>query len=323
MNELVLFALKAGVVVLAFVAVLIAITLSFRRRGDDRPHLEVRDLNERFEWLADSLRDELLSKREWKALLKERKKRPKQPDQPRVYVLDFDGDVLASAVTHLREEVTALLPLLRAQDEVVLRLESPGGGVAHYGLAAAQLTRLKERSVKLTVCVDRVAASGGYMMACVADTIVAAPFSIVGSIGVVAQVPNFHRVLKKYDVDYEELTAGEFKRTVSTFGEITEKGRAKFVEQLEETHALFKDFVKSRRPSLDVNAIANGEYWLGRRARELGLVDTLSTSDDYLLGRAEAAQLYGVRFRPKRQWRDRLGDGALALLARLDSLTLR
>jgi serine protease SohB len=227
--------------------------------------------------------------------------------------------------------VSAIIAVAKPADEVVVRLESPGGGVPHYGLAAAQLTRLKEKKLKVTVCIDRVAASGGYMMACVADRIVAAPFSIIGSIGVVAQVPNVHRLLKKHDVDFEELTAGEFKRTVSVFGEITAKGRQKFVDQLDETHGLFKDFVKTQRPTLDVDKVATGEYWLAKRGLELGLVDSLGTSDDYLLGRVQDANVFQVSFKPEAPWRKRLGAAAaeitervvVTLLTRLQSLQLR
>jgi serine protease SohB len=214
---------------------------------------------------------------------------------------------------------------------VVVRLESGGGGVPHYGLAAAQLARLKEKKVTLTVCVDRVAASGGYMMACVADRLVAAPFAVIGSIGVIVGVPNVHRLLKKHDVDFEELTAGEFKRTVSIFGEITEKGRHKLVDQLDETHGLFKDFVKAHRPNLDIDRVATGEYWLARRALELGLVDQLATSDEYLLARAPQADLFELRYLGKPSWRRRLVAAAadvvervtLRLLARLKGLELR
>lgn len=327
LHELLAFGAK-GFIVFLTVTLTFSVTAMVigwvTRRGRGAPtRLSVSPLNERYEELGDALRSEVLGKDEWKALTKDRKKPEHDSKRARVYVLDFNGDILASQVAHLREEVTALLAVLRPEDEVVLRLESPGGGVAHYGLAAAQLTRLKDKKAKLTVCVDRVAASGGYLMACVADKIVAAPFSVIGSIGVIAAVPNAHRLLKKYDVDYEELTAGEFKRTVSTFGEITEKGRAKFVEQLEDTHALFKDFVKTQRPALDVPAVATGEYWLGRRAKDLGLVDEIGTSDDYLLARVAQANLFAVRFRPSAQWRQRIGDYVLAAFARWQSLTLR
>jgi serine protease SohB len=193
------------------------------------------------------------------------------------------------------------------EDEVVIRLESAGGAVPHYGLAASQLLRLRDKAIQVTVCIDRVAASGGYMMACVADRIVAAPFAVIGSIGVVAQVPNLHRLLKNHDIDFQEMTAGEFKRTVSVFGEITEKGRKKFQEELEDVHLLFKEFVKAQRPKLDLDKVATGEHWLARRGLDLGLVDQLHTSDEYLVNRAAEANLYRVAFERTPSLRERLG----------------
>jgi serine protease SohB len=329
------FAAKGFVVFLtAVLTVAVIVALTRRRRQGGRAHLEVKPLNDRFRALGDALRHSVLDRKQLKALHKARKQEKKAsspPEKKNVYVLDFEGDVLASGVTSLREEISAITAVARPEDEVVVRLESPGGGVAHYGLAAAQLARLKDKKVKLTVCVDRVAASGGYMMACVADRIVAAPFAIVGSIGVVAQVPNVNRLLKKHDIDFEEMTAGEYKRTVSMFGEITEKGRQKFGEQLEETHTLFKDFVKTQRPALDVAKVATGEYWLAKRALELGLVDQLSTSDDYLLSRVDDANLFQVQFRPEQSWRRRFGRASaevvertvMTLLSRLQTLQWR
>ena len=325
------FAAKGFIVFLtAVLTVAVVFSLSRRRRGS-LPRLDVKKLNARFEALGDALRHGMWERKELKELLKSRKKAKAAAHRPHVYVLDFEGDLLATGVTSLREEISAISAVAKPDDEVVVRLESPGGAVSHYGLAAAQLTRLREKKVKLTVCVDRVAASGGYMMACVADRIVAAPFAIIGSIGVVAQVPNVHRLLKKHDVDFEEMTAGEFKRTVSIFGEITEKGRQKFVDQLDETHNLFKDFVKTQRPSLDVDKVATGEYWLAKRGLELGLVDSLSTSDEYLLSRVEHANVYQVSFKPEQSWRRRLGGASaeivervvLSLMTRLSSLSLR
>lgn len=325
------FAAKGFIVfftVVLTVAVIVALT---RRRGARRPRLEVKRLNDRYRDLGDVLRRAVLGRKAIKALRREREKSRVDPARPHVYVLDFSGDLFASGVTSLREEITAIGALATERDEVVVRLESPGGAVPHYGLAAAQLTRLREKKVKLTVCVDRMAASGGYMMACVADRIIAAPFAVVGSIGVVAQVPNVHRLLKKHDVDFEELTAGEYKRTVSVFGEITEKGRLKFVDQLDETHGLFKAFVKAQRPSLDVDQVATGEYWLAKRGLELGLVDQLGTSDEYLQGRARDAEVFQVRFVPDRSWRRRLGvasaevveHAVLKLVTMMQALGLR
>lgn len=315
--ETLAFAAK-GFVVFVTIAATVAVIIGLsRRQRAGRPRLEINPLNHRFEALGDALRHELLEPKQFKSLLRARKKEEKaQATRPHVYVLDFEGDLFASGVVSLREEISAIISVAKPGDEVVIRLESPGGAVPHYGLAAAQLVRLRDNKVKLTVCIDRVAASGGYMMACVADRIIAAPFAIIGSIGVVAQVPNVHRLLKKHDVDFEELTAGEFKRTVSLFGEITDKGRAKFVDQLEETHGLFKDFVQTQRPALNVEQVATGEYWLARRGLELGLVDHLSTSDDYLLSRAREATLLQLSFKPEQTWRRRLGRASAEVVER-------
>lgn len=326
------FAAKGFIVFLtAVITVAVVVGITRRRGRGGLPRLEVKKLNARFEALGDALRHGMWDHKQLKELMKTRKKAKPDQSRPAVYVLDFDGDIMATGVTSLREEVSAIIAVAKPEDEVVVRLESPGGAVPHYGLAAAQLARLREKKVKLTVSIDRVAASGGYMMACVADRIVAAPFAIIGSIGVVAQVPNLHRLLKKHDVDFEELTAGEFKRTVSTFAEITEKGRQKFVDQLDETHGLFKEFVKTQRPALDVDKVSTGEYWLAKKGIELGLVDSLSTSDDYLLGRVNDANVYQVSFKPEQSWRRRLGNASaeivertvLTLLTRLQSIQLR
>jgi serine protease SohB len=223
----------------------------------------------------------------------------------RVYVLDFEGDVEAEGVDSLREEITAVLALAECRDEVIVRLESPGGMVHAYGLAASQLQRIKDARVPLTICVDRVAASGGYMMACLADRIVAAPFAIIGSIGVVIQLPNFHKILKKNEVDYEVISAGEYKRTLSTFGEITEKGRAKVQEDVEAIHGIFKQWVKSHRPSVDIDAVATGETWVGMQAQQRYLVDDLSTSDEVLVAVCQDADVYEVSYKIKQSLQER------------------
>ncbi|MDP7316648.1 MAG: protease SohB, partial [SAR324 cluster bacterium] len=205
----------------------------------------------------------------------------------RIYVLDFEGNILASSVEQLRDEITFLLGAALPSDEVVVRLSSPGGAVAQYGLASSQLARLRQAGLRCTVCVDVIAASGGYMMATVADRIVAAPFAFVGSIGVVAGIPNFHRVLQKNEVDYHLFTAGKHKRTVTPLAEITEEGREKFQADLEAIHGAFKRLIQEHRPGVDLDTIATGEYWLASKALELGLVDELQTSDDYLYAKQE------------------------------------
>jgi serine protease SohB len=286
-------------VVLAGLVVLIAV---LSRRGRPQSRLRVTDIGDRYDELTRTLSAAVLPKRAFKAEVKAEKARKKRakagddPGRPRVFVLDFHGDVRASRVAGLREEVTAILTLATGADEVVVRLENPGGLVNDQGLAASQLLRIRDRGICLTVCVDRMAASGGYMMACVASHIVAAPFAIIGSIGVVAQVPNFYRLLDRFGVDVEQFTGGEFKRTVTMFGENTDADRAKLTEQIHDTHDLFKGFVAAHRPQVDLGAVATGEYWYGTRALELNLVDELATSDDYLLSARDRADLFEVSY---------------------------
>ena len=234
-------------------------------------------------------------------------KKDKEDKSQQVFVLDFDGDIKATAVKHLREEISTLISTANKGDEVVIRLESGGGMVHSYGLAAAQLVRLKDAGLKLTVCVDKIAASGGYMMACVADTIIAAPFAVIGSIGVVSQLPNFHKLLKKNDVDYEMFTAGDYKRTVTVFGENDDEDRAKYQQELEQTHDLFKHFVNTYRSQLDLDKVANGEHWYGEDALKLQLVDTLQTSDSYILELMDNHEVYALHSRQKPTLAEKLG----------------
>ena len=234
--------------------------------------------------------------------------RLRKKNNQKVYVLDFKGDTAASAVESLREEITLILATAKVgRDRVVLRLESPGGMVHGYGLDAAQLVRLRDAGFNLTICVDKVAASGGYMMACIANEIVSAPFAVVGSIGVVAQVPNFNRLLKEHHVDFELYTAGQFKRTVTMFGENTAEGKAKFEEELQQTHELFKHFVEKYRPQLNVEKVATGEHWYGKDALELNLVDKLQTSDEYLLSLLAQHDVYVIDTRRKPTLGEKLG----------------
>ncbi|HLT04771.1 MAG TPA: protease SohB [Pseudomonas sp.] len=313
------FLARTVTIVVATLVVLAAIAALRGRNRARGGHLEVRKLNDFFTGLRERLELDLLEKSQLKARRKSEAKAAKAAkksgeSKPRVYVLDFDGDIRASAVEHLRHEITALLSVATPADEVVLRLESPGGMVHGYGLAASQLVRIRQAGVPLTVCVDKVAASGGYMMACIGDRILSAPFAILGSIGVVAQIPNLHRLLKKHDVDYEVLTAGEYKRTLTVFGENTEKGRQKFQEDLELTHVLFKDFVSRYRPQLDIDQVATGEVWLGQAALGRQLIDELKTSDEYLAERAREADIYQLHFAQKKSLQERVGMAASSTL---------
>ena len=231
-----------------------------------------------------------------------------------MFVLNFDGDIRASAVENLREEISAIVQVARPADEVLLRLESSGGMVHTYGLAASQLKRLRSAGVRLTASVDEVAASGGYMMACVAEKIIAAPFAVIGSIGVVAQIPNFNRLLKEHNVDFELHTAGEYKRTLTLFGENTAAAREKFREELEDTHALFKTFVNDNRPQLDIAQVATGEHWYGTRAIERRLIDTIQTSDDYLLAVSKDKDIYEVKYKRRQAFPERLAHSIRSAL---------
>lgn len=237
-----------------------------------------------------------------------REARARKKNNQKIYVLDFKGDTAASAVEQLREEITLILATAKAgRDRVVVRLESPGGMVHGYGLAAAQLVRLRDAGFHLTICVDKVAASGGYMMACIGSEIVSAPFAILGSIGVVAQVPNFNRLLKEKNIDFEMYTAGEYKRTVTMFGENTEAGKAKFEEELQQTHVLFKHFVEKYRPQLNIEKVATGEHWYGQDALDLKLIDKLQTSDEYLLSLLPQHDIYAIQTRKKPTLGEKLG----------------
>ncbi len=299
-----LFVAEIATVVLAVIGLAAALVALSRRKAKQAGQIEVTDVNRQFEAAADRIQAAQLPKKALKMLHKQRKAERKAQQkrteaEPCSYLLDFKGDIRASAFVALREEISAILHVAKAGDAVLLRLESGGGMVNRYGLAAAQLLRLRDAQLPLTVMVDTVAASGGYLMAAVADRIVASPFALVGSIGVIAQIPNFHRWLHARDIDWEQFTAGKFKRTVTLFGENTEAGRAKLREELEEIHAQFRAFVQGRRAQLDMDKVATGEAWLGSKALELGLVDELATSDEIIRSACQRGRVLHVSFQRK------------------------
>ena len=323
LSEYGLFLAKSLTVIIT-VAVIAGIVASLGQKGKkhEKGHIEVVSLNETVTTMSDALADVVVSADARKAALKAEKKAHKAEHKAekkalksgsdpvvkkRVFVLDFHGDLRASAVDSFREEITTVLAQASSDDEVVVRLESGGGMVPGYGLAASQLDRIKKKNIPLTVCIDKVAASGGYMMACVADQVLAAPFAVIGSIGVVAQIPNVHRLLKKHDVDIELMTAGKYKRTLTMLGENTDEGREKFREELEDTHDLFKAFVGEHRPDLDIEAIATGEVWYGAPAIKKGLVDDTKTSDEYLTGQLDSADVYTVTYAHKKSLPEKFG----------------
>ncbi|MYD43640.1 MAG: protease SohB [Gammaproteobacteria bacterium] len=332
--ELGLFIAKGFWVVICIAIVLILLTsMRSRRRPqheENEGHLLVRHMNEHireiqrhidveaFDPQSSQVRRKSERKRQ-KAEAKQRKKdakaaakseaaakprekgeeesESKDDERRHVFVLTFEvDDIEASRVQFLRKEISAILVRSKKPHEVVVRLKSSGGYVHSYGFAASQLLRIRDAGIKLTVAVDEIAASGGYMMAAVADQIIAGPFAVVGSIGVAAELPNLHRFLKKYDIDYEVLTAGKHKRTLTVFGENTDEHREKFQEEMDQTHELFQDFVSKHRDVVDVPATATGETWYGSKALELKLVDAIQTSDQYVLDACNDAEVYEVQW---------------------------
>lgn len=322
-----LFLLKAITIVVAIIVV-IGSAAAASRKAAHHEGLEVEWINRKYEELSKALKQAVLKKSDWKAAAKADKLRHKAEEKsderkPRTFVIDFKGDLKASAVPSLREEVSAILDVADEDDEIILRLENYGGVVHEHGFAASQLARIRERNIPLTVTVDKVAASGGYLMACVASRIVAAPFAILGSIGVIAQIPNFNRMLDTHGVDFEQITAGKYKRTVTMFGENTEEDRAKLKEELEDVHELLKEAVGKYRPDLDLESIATGEHWYGTRALELGLADELKTSDELLAEQAKERDLYRVSYKIKQPLQKRLMANADAALEKLDASSWR
>lgn len=317
-----LFLVEIGTLLVIVLAVVVVLVASAKRAGQQPQGLVVKHLNKEFQDAADVLRRKLLDKREFKKQRKEQAKRLKQrkrneseTPRSRVFVLDFKGDIRATATASLSREVSAVLSVATDRDRVLLRLENAGGTVHEHGLAASQLLRIKRRGIALSIAVDKVAASGGYLMACVADRLMAAPFAIVGSIGVIAQLPNFHRLLEQKGIDFEQITAGRFKRTLTLFGENTEEGRRKLKEELEDVHLIFKKQIAEHRPQIELETVATGEHWYGIRALELRLVDELRTSDDYLLEAAESCDLYQVSYKRRHGLLERMLHGAEGMLS--------
>jgi serine protease SohB len=314
--QLGLFSAKA-IILVVLILILLAGFIALLSRGREKlqGRISMKNMNDKYYEIQEMLCAEILSKDKFKNYLKEQKANLKKQakekvDKRNIFIVDFDGDIKATAVSALREEITAILSVATPQDEVVVRVESGGGMVHAYGLAAAQLARVKEKNIPLTVTIDKVAASGGYLMACVANKILAAPFAIVGSIGVIIQLPNFHRLLREKNIDFEQLTAGNFKRTLTVFGHNTEKGREKLQEEIEEVHDLFKAAIKTNRQQIDIDKVATGEHWLGSQALGLKLVDEVRTSDDYLTSQINDANLFEITYHVKKSLGSKLTSAA-------------
>ncbi|MGO2392794.1 MAG: protease SohB [Halomonas sp.] len=328
--ELGTFLVQTAIVIAMLVIGLLLVTRS-RQAKERGLTLRVEQLNDqrldrsrrlRLATALPSARKKLLKtfRQNEKKRLKVQKNDQQAPPASRVWVLDFHGDLKASQTEHFAQEISAIIDVASEEDEVVIRLESAGGLVHAYGLAAAQMDRLSAAGLITTVCIDKVAASGGYMMACTAQHIKAAPFAVIGSIGVVAQVPNIHRLLKKHDIDVELLTAGKYKRTLTVLGENTEEGKDKFLDDLENTHRLFKHYVTERRPTMDIDSLATGEIWYGSEALPQLLVDSVGTSEAYLTERMAQVQVYTVKLEAPKTMSRKLG---LAVSAGVETAALK
>ena len=318
-----LFLLKVITVLISVIVLISFVAAS--KKSNTSEGLEIENLNEKYKGLSDSLNKAVMEKDEWKKKQKSekaiaKKNKKKKTRKPKAYILNFIGDIKASAVPSLREEVTAILDIAKRNDQIVLRLDNHGGVVHEHGLAASQLARIRQKKIHLTVVVDKVAASGGYLMASVANKIYAAPFAILGSIGVIAQLPNFNRLLDNYGVDFEQITAGQYKRNVTMFGKNTDEDREKLKDQLEEIHELFKSSVNEYRPQLDLERVATGEHWYGSKALELGLIDEIKTSDELLIEMAKKYEIFSVKLKVKKPLKKRLLSNIDSLLEKVDDI---
>lgn len=312
------FLLSTVTIVIAILVVFLGIvSIATKNKLKNKGRLKLKSLNDEIVKTKIACLESLGDKKALKVFKKSQKKDAKNKAQKkRLFVVRFVGDMMCSDVSALTEEVNAVVSIANPQhDEVLVSVESGGGVVHGYGLAASQLARLKEKQIPLTVAVDKVAASGGYMMASVADKIIAAPFAILGSIGVLAQLPNFNRLLDKHGIDFEQQTAGKYKRTVTMFGKNTDEDRAKFKEELEDVHGLFKSFVSTNRPQVDIEKIATGEHWYGERALEHNLCDVIKTFDDYLFEQFHQGKaLYEVAYKEKKSLAKRFKSACMHVL---------
>lgn len=295
--ELVVFAAKAGMMCLAVALIVGLIAKSAKDKITHTGKIKVLKLSERLAQFHKSVDESLLSPTDfdtkWKGV--------KPASKPKkLFVLDFNGGIEADEVKCLREEITTIITTGCNADEVLIRLQSGGGTVDGYGLVASQIDRLKKAGLKVTVSVDRVAASGGYMGAVVADKIIAAPFSYIGSIGVIGQVPNIHKLLKEKGIEIEQHTAGQYKRTLTTVGETTDEGREKFKADLQRMHEHFKDHILKYRPDIEIEKVATGEVWNGSDALELGLIDDIKVSDDFIGEMWNEFEVLELKYEPPR-----------------------
>ena len=225
-----------------------------------------------------------------------------RPDKSNLYYLEFEGDIQASEAAKLKQEILVCLQVAKPTDVFLILVESSGGSVSNYGDLYSVMEMIKKRGHTLWVAIDRVAASGGYLISLPADKIFATPFALIGSIGVLSEVPNFGGLLDKYGVKMEEYTAGERKMNISMFRENGEEQKEHHRKKLGKIHELFKaQLVKYRgglieKKGVDIGELMEGDFWMGENAFELGLVDELKSSVEILLDEKDHFNILKVNY---------------------------
>lgn len=280
------------IIILLLTTIIICLILITNK---DNNYIKIKNINKKYITLKKLFLSKISKKIERKNLIKEEN----LTKTKNLFVLHFNGDINASDINNLKDILSIIILNKTHVDEVLIKLTSNGGIVTNYGLAASQLKRLKNENINLTISIDTIAASGGYMMACVANKIIASHFSIIGSIGVLGIIPNINKILTKNNIEIEYHTSGKYKKTLSIIGENTEIGRKKFIESLENTHFLFKNFVKENRSQINIEEIATGEYWYGVDALKLNLIDKIQTSDEYIIENLNNANIYEIKLSEK------------------------
>ena len=183
---------------------------------------------------------------------------------------------------------------------IVLRVDSPGGGAAASQEIFEYIRGIQEEGLPLVVSMGSVAASGGYYIACTADTIFANPGTLTGSIGVVMSFTNLEELFGKIGLDFEVIKSGRFKDTGSWSREMTDAERALLQGTIDDIHAQFVEAIaEGRGMEYDaVAALADGRIFSGRQALEAGLVDRLGTLEDAV---EVAGRMAGIEGEPRVQ----------------------
>lgn len=228
-------------------------------------------------------------------------------------LLSFNGDINATEVIEFGRAVSMIVQMKDLVSEVYIIINSGGGVVNGYGLLASEIERLHYSEIETYALIDQVAASGGYMAACVANHVVAAPFAYIGSIGVVSEMPNFNQILSDNGINIEQHTAGKSKRTVTPLGKITDEDRNEFKKKLERIHRSFINHVSHYRNINDADEnknsiIFSGDYWIAEETveLELGLVDEISTSQEFLLDKMKEYNIIEITFQENKTKKSKL-----------------